>query len=509
MTTLRVAVIAPEGAALRQDADATLAAIAGDSRLALTAVFDAPAPSKPALAFRLATGWEKPLARRRLRPHPILPNVWRGPLPDAAGAAPATFDVVVDLAGAAIPLSLWSASRLGVWSLSAFDSYAGFWSAYQRAPVSEAAIIVRAAPDDAGAEIAVGAYSPKFLASRNAGFLREKSARLLVRELVRAQRGERPAANRARARAAAPGLPDAVGYALGAAGALAGRVGEIALAKLGFRPGMWTLMLGEGDFFSFDPAHARAAASPDDSYWADPFLFHKEGQAYVFFEDYPYTSKKGRIGVARIVNGALEYLGVALETDYHLSFPYVFAHAGEIYMLPESHESGRLEIWRCADFPFGWELHATAMEGAAPADSVFFERDGAWWLFTSFADEAYGDNSSELYLFRANGPSLDGIEPHPLNPVVIDSRTARPGGRVFEQDGRLYRISQDNAYGRYGYGFNLMEITRIDREGYAERLVRRTAPDFAPGLIGCHHFDSANGVFVFDARRRIGGRARR
>jgi hypothetical protein len=87
---------------------------------------------------------------------------------------------------------------------------------------------------------------------------------------------------------------------------------------------------------------------------------------------------------------------------------------------------------------------------------------------------------------------------------VIDGRTARNAGRVFRKQGRLYRLSQNNSHREYGWGLNLMEITRLDPQHYSERLLQTIAPDFRPGLIGCHHADMAGGVFVIDGCRRYG-----
>ena len=88
----------------------------------------------------------------------------------------------------------------------------------------------------------------------------------------------------------------------------------------------------------------------------------------------------------------------------------------------------------------------------------------------------------------------------PLALRGIDGTTARGGGRVFRQSGMLLRASQDNSHGVYGWGLNLMEITRLDRDGYAERRIRHVTPDLAPEVMGCHHFDAAGGQYVIDLR---------
>jgi hypothetical protein len=159
-----------------------------------------------------------------------------------------------------------------------------------------------------------------------------------------------------------------------------------------------------------------------------------------------------------------------------------------------------LEIWRCTAFPGEWVLHATALEGTSVCDSVLFERDGEWWLFTHISRDRFGDFCSDLHVFRVDGPGLTGLVPHRLNPVVTDARVARGGGRIHRVDGRMLRFSQDNTTGSYGGALNVMEITRLDLDHYEELRVRHITPGFAPGLMGCHHFDAVDGWVVMDVR---------
>ncbi len=71
---------------------------------------------------------------------------------------------------------------------------------------------------------------------------------------------------------------------------------------------------------------------------------------------------------------------------------------------------------------------------------------------------------------------------------------------MFERGGRLYRPSQRNAYGIYGYGLNIMEIDELSLDSYSERCIRTITPDFKKGLLGCHHFDEVANRYVLDAR---------
>ena len=419
-----------------------------------------------------------------------------------------TFDVVLDFSTAGAPETLRDISRHGLWRLTSFDTDVGFVGT---PPVVEVDLYRHADSKTPPRRMATAVYNVKISAARTAAFVREKSVQLLVRELKRlaiagapADMGSYDPPIRSRRGAAA-----AVDYSLRFARALIGRGIERVEEVAGFRPGMFCLRYGRGGPLDFDPLRAIDIVPAGNRYWADPFLFEHGGDLFVFFEDYAYGARKGHIGVGKFTDGQFSMIGPALTADYHLSYPFVFSHAGEIFMAPETNQTRRLEIWRCTKFPDAWELHATALEGVPTADSVLFQHNGDWWLFTNISADSYGDHCTELHIFRADGPMLRSLEPHPLNPVVIDARTARGGGRIIVKDGRLLRISQDNAYGTYGYGLNVMEIIRLDAQDYSERLVRKITPDFEEGLIGCHHADFAGDAFVMDVRRRRGGRSRR
>ena len=428
--------------------------------------------------------------------------------PQAFGDEDAKADVIIDFATGGAPSALRNRARYGVWRLTACDAFAGFRDTLGAAAADVA--LIRYADALPPRRIATAAYNVKISAARTAAYIREQSVALLVRELKRLVLTGAPqdAGPYPVGAAIAPNPMDAAKYAGRFARALISRGIEKIREKAGLRPGMFFLKYGRGDPMNFDPSQGADIIAPGNHYLADPFFFQNNGERFLFFEDYDYGSGRGHIGVGKFEGAGFSFLGPALQTEYHLSYPFVFRHDGEIYMMPETNQARRLEVWRCTKFPDQWTLCATALDGVSAADSVLFQHNGEFWIFTNIASGAFGDHCSELHLFRAGGPLLQDLTPHPLNPVVIDSRTARGGGRVFEKDGRIFRLSQDNSHGVYGYALNVMEINRLDATGYSERLARKMTPDFEDGLIGCHHGDFADGDYVIDARRGLGGRAR-
>lgn len=66
---------------------------------------------------------------------------------------------------------------------------------------------------------------------------------------------------------------------------------------------------------------------------ADPFLFQStNGVLYLFYETKNSETQQGDIGVAESRDGGAtwQHLGIALDEPWHLSYPFVFEHGGEV-----------------------------------------------------------------------------------------------------------------------------------------------------------------------------------
>ncbi|MGC9368060.1 MAG: glucosamine inositolphosphorylceramide transferase family protein [Paracoccaceae bacterium] len=339
------------------------------------------------------------------------------------------------------------------------------------------------------------AYNPKPTALLTSAFIAEKSALFLRKALTEAAAPGPDAPHPAPPR---PGTAALLKYAAHVARMASGRATDRVRVKLGRGRAFWRLAVGRGNVMDFEPA--KALDVPRRSFlMADPFLFEKDGELFVFYEAQNADERPAWIEVGRLDGNRLIPLGPALRCDYHLSYPFVFRDGDEIYMMPETQTARRLEVWRATDFPLQWERHATAFEGDHIADSNIFRHGGQWWLMTNLSDHVtFQEHSSELYLFSVDGPSLTGLRPHPQNPVVIGSGVARNAGAIVEHEGRLFRASQNNSHGIYGYGLNIVEIEELTPDTYRERLVRSFTPADRPGARGLHHVSFAAGRFVLD-----------
>jgi hypothetical protein len=320
----------------------------------------------------------------------------------------------------------------------------------------------------------------------------------LIRGLARRGPGE-----------ARPPRPSAAAPARSALGRTAASFVDLAaqrLRRLVVNDGHWRIGLrrrtpGEMPFAGLDRLDdASWRWLPDDRrrYFADPFLFEADGVDFVFCEEFPYATGKGVISVFALDDaGVPTSPRVVLERPYHLSYPFVFRHGGEIWMMPESGENRTLELYRALRFPDRWTLERVLISGVEIGDATPFVWDGQWWL-TATAGETVGSTWDSLTLYRGPGP-LGPWTPASDGPALIDASAARPAGRVFAHDGGLLRPAQD-CRGGYGAGLAFCRIDALGPGLFRQTPVARFAP---PG--GLHTFNMSERFVAIDA---AGPRAR-
>lgn len=246
-----------------------------------------------------------------------------------------------------------------------------------------------------------------------------------------------------------------------------------------------------------------------DRFWADPIAITVNGVDAVFFEECLYAEGRGVISCAIVErDGKLGPSQRVLEKPYHLSYPFVFEHAGAVFMIPESSENRTVDLYRCTSFPFRWELEATLLTGVYATDSTLHHDGTRWWMFMTIGE--HGSYAwDELHIYFADAPQ-GPWHPHPHNPVKTDARSARPAGPLFVRDGRLIRPAQDCSVS-YGGAVNLCEVEVLTTTDFRERVIGRIPPEWVRGSNGLHAITSTNRIEVIDVRKpaRLRWRGRR
>ena len=273
----------------------------------------------------------------------------------------------------------------------------------------------------------------------------------------------------------------------------------VATFQLGHPPGVrrenvWSIAVCEIDspseLASADLQPILTAASATDVpalFVADPFLIEVDATWYLFMEVMNKSTWQGDIAVATSRNRRdWEYQQVVLDEPFHMSYPFVFAWDGAIYMVPESEAIDQVRLYRATRFPTEWELDTVLLRDRSLADATLFLEAGTWWMFAGRPDP-----HDTLRLFHASdlrGPWQE----HVASPIVAhDPNSARPGGRVVSWNGSLYRLGQD-CDPRYGNALRAFAIQEITQQRYREsdrpiELLRSGEAFWNPA--GMHHAD--------------------
>jgi hypothetical protein len=249
--------------------------------------------------------------------------------------------------------------------------------------------------------------------------------------------------------------------------------------------------IDSGDLSGF-----REVPPPAGVDWiADPFVWEHEGRNYLLYEEMPTGTMRGQLGAVEVLDhGKFSDPNTILQKEYHLSYPCVVAADGELFLMPETSEAKRIDLYRFKRFPWELELAATPLEGLPLVDTTPILVDGRWYFFTTTSRPFM-----ETILFTSD--RLDsGWTRHPVNPISCSVRNSRPAGHLLWSNGRLYRPTQDCSV-RYGYAMQLNEVTRLTPTEFEERPVRWIGPTWAPSLLGTHTWNESARFQVLDGLR--------
>jgi hypothetical protein len=235
--------------------------------------------------------------------------------------------------------------------------------------------------------------------------------------------------------------------------------------------------------------------APAGTYWADPCLVEFDGQRWLFMEEFEKAFNRGRI-VAGVVDDANRLAGVrrVASAPYHLSFPQVFAHDGEMYMIPETGAAGNVQLWRAVSFPNNWVREAVILEIGCVDCTVVRHRE-RWWLLGS--PSITRGSAAETYVWTSDHLER-GWELSSVMPLCFSVRSARCAGRILSHSGDFIRPSQDCA-GTYGRALAFSKLTWGDDGTVSEEPFRVIEPSERDGLRGIHSYSRVGDLEAIDA----------
>lgn len=232
---------------------------------------------------------------------------------------------------------------------------------------------------------------------------------------------------------------------------------------------------------------------------ADPFIIEENKKKHLFFETIDASNRKGYLETAEL-NGRpeLHTIRKIVKEGFHLSYPHVFKKNEEWWMIPESSADKSLRLYKSAEFPYQWEYQGNIVAGERLLDCTPFWHQGIWWVFTIIKTADDAGSYDQLYLFYTSDLLLKPWHPHPQNPIVTNSASARPAGKLFWRDGLLIRPSQD-CYTDYGAAIRLNRIIKLTKTAYKEECIQVITPESLKlKATGVHTYNHSESYEVLD-----------
>jgi hypothetical protein len=427
-------------------------------------------------------------------------------------------DLIIRLGGRIIKGEILTCTPHGIWSYHHGDNSlyrggpAAFWECYEYAPVTGA--IVQQLNNELDNGLVLGkTFSPTFHHSYNLNknYLYQQATSLLpnlLQKLIIS--GDKEFYSRLESITCSPTFYSRKLYRHPTTKVILALLWRIVVRKVKWQFRSlkdrrsfehWAIAYKFGNGISTEFRSFKHSKLPLSSFIADPFPILVNGDYHLFVEEFSYNRKKGHISHCTITPNGPGPLQCVLKEEHHLSYPFIFEEDDSYFMIPESLDVGRIDLYRAAQFPFQWTYEATLIDNISAVDSTVIKRDGVYWLFTCVRDEGDYANTSKLYLYHSDklkGPWIL----HPQSPVVSDVRSARPAGCIVQLGKDLIRPSQDCSKG-YGAGLTMNRIVELTRNSYKEVPVECHEPDWNSELCGMHTFNNVEDLTVIDVKFKV------
>ena len=197
----------------------------------------------------------------------------------------------------------------------------------------------------------------------------------------------------------------------------------------------------------------------------------KDG-TYLFMVIYDKFKRKNSIGISRIEAGGA--IGKPHKTGIRTSaigIPCVFLFENRIYMMLISENEKEVRFYVMGDDITQWRPYCKVKSSVGILNAVVYNgADGKLYVLANEADKERRFQS-RLILFQLEDLS------HKKNVAFKElwrqnesSSATLGGGNIYEEGGRLYRIVRNGSLDGYSRFITLTEITRMDEQGYSEKI---------------------------------------
>ena len=262
----------------------------------------------------------------------------------------------------------------------------------------------------------------------------------------------------------------------------------------------WEVCFSRSNLHQYNFKEFKKIKNFEGRFFADPFIFKKGLEHYIFVEDFFKDKKKGSISVIKIDdNDEYKIYEKVIDEDFHMSYPFIFEYKDKIYMTPETSTKG-IRLYECIKFPDVWKYNYSLIENTKCVDTNIVYHDKLYWLFTSQTQNK--DFSSQQYIYYSDSPISQIWTEHPNNPIFFDIINGRNGGSAEIKD-QKYRMTQSYGFNKYneiqyGHSLKINKIEKLDKKNFLQTEFKDVNQNDNPSIIGIHHVNSIDNFIVFD-----------
>ena len=142
-------------------------------------------------------------------------------------------------------------------------------------------------------------------------------------------------------------------------------------------------------------------------------------------------------------------------------YPFTFNDAGKTLVVISMNDPDRTELYRL-DMEHDELVRQCTLVPNALHSPTLFTWNGKWWLMGTT-----GTLENEALCIHMADDLRGPYEPHPMNPVRVDARGARPAGSPFEHGGKLWRPGSDTT--AWNTRVVLHEVLILNEQDFQER----------------------------------------
>lgn len=232
-------------------------------------------------------------------------------------------------------------------------------------------------------------------------------------------------------------------------------------------------------------------------WFADPFILEvKNDDIVLIAEEYEYKKRKGRISELVVDKQSFRLKSVrpVLETDTHLSFPYIINFEGETYICPENYQSGKVTLYRRS--MNGQLIEPTTIINEPLVDTQFIYLEGQFYAFGVQTITGDTNESRTLKIYKSHSLKKPFEYCSEVDSIFAEERGA---GAIFIDEGRIIRPAQ-SCERSYGDSLVFYQLSLNDNV-LTERIIGKLYPKMAGRYgLGLHTFNQLDDVVVVDGK---------